>query len=596
MLSASDIAVLQRALALARTRPIAAERLVLELAPAALRHPDALFVRAQALRGQDRFAEARAALEAALAAAPRHPQLHNAHGNCLADLGEIDLALAAFGRATAIDHAYAEAWLNSGIIATRHGHLAVAASALDQARSLRPSDTGVLNALGALAEAGGDRDAALAAYSEALTHDPGDPACLHNLATVLRGLDRAAEALALLDAAPEELAARTATLRAHLLTELGHFDKAVDRYRAIIGNDPGNLDAQGSLARLLPQIGRGAEALDGFAAALRAQASAPVWGAAIAAALAGGDTATALRWIDGAAAAHGANADLALARARGLAALGERAAALTILRGLAARGESATVQVNLAHLLLQEGEAAEAARHAEAATRLAPLEQTGWALLATAWRIVADPRHGWLADYERLVVPIAMDVPAAWSSRAAFVADVAAAVDRHHLTTSHPAGQSLRGGTQTGGNLFDRADPVLRALRDSLDSTVARALADVPRDPSHPFLRRNSGRIVFTGSWSVKLRGSGFHIDHIHPNGWLSSALHIAVPADLTGDAGALRFGVPDAALGLDLPALRTEPAVPGQLVLFPSYFWHGTVPFDSAAPRLTVAFDALPA
>jgi hypothetical protein len=33
----------------------------------------------------------------------------------------------------------------------------------------------------------------------------------------------------------------------------------------------------------------------------------------------------------------------------------------------------------------------------------------------------------------------------------------------------------------------------------------------------------------------------------------------------------------------------------PGRLVLFPSYAWHGTVPFTSAAPRLTAAVDALP-
>jgi hypothetical protein len=29
--------------------------------------------------------------------------------------------------------------------------------------------------------------------------------------------------------------------------------------------------------------------------------------------------------------------------------------------------------------------------------------------------------------------------------------------------------------------------------------------------------------------------------------------------------------------------------------VLFPSYFWHGTVPFQSDQPRVTVAFDAVP-
>jgi Putative 2OG-Fe(II) oxygenase len=45
-------------------------------------------------------------------------------------------------------------------------------------------------------------------------------------------------------------------------------------------------------------------------------------------------------------------------------------------------------------------------------------------------------------------------------------------------------------------------------------------------------------------------------------------------------------------------PALGAEysvrPAV-AMLVLFPSYFWHGTLPFHSNQARLTVAFDAVP-
>jgi hypothetical protein len=33
----------------------------------------------------------------------------------------------------------------------------------------------------------------------------------------------------------------------------------------------------------------------------------------------------------------------------------------------------------------------------------------------------------------------------------------------------------------------------------------------------------------------------------------------------------------------------------PGRLVLFPSYFWHGTVPIQGPDARLTIAFDAVP-
>jgi hypothetical protein len=34
---------------------------------------------------------------------------------------------------------------------------------------------------------------------------------------------------------------------------------------------------------------------------------------------------------------------------------------------------------------------------------------------------------------------------------------------------------------------------------------------------------------------------------------------------------------------------------VAGRLVLFPSYMWHGTVPFLSPTARTTIAFDAIP-
>ncbi|MHB1589075.1 MAG: putative 2OG-Fe(II) oxygenase [Metallibacterium scheffleri] len=33
----------------------------------------------------------------------------------------------------------------------------------------------------------------------------------------------------------------------------------------------------------------------------------------------------------------------------------------------------------------------------------------------------------------------------------------------------------------------------------------------------------------------------------------------------------------------------------PGLLLLFPSYMWHGTVPFSGTRTRLTIAFDVLP-
>jgi hypothetical protein len=99
--------------------------------------------------------------------------------------------------------------------------------------------------------------------------------------------------------------------------------------------------------------------------------------------------------------------------------------------------------------------------------------------------------------------------------------------------------------------------------------------------------------IRFAGSWSVRLTGGGRHVEHVHPAGWLSSALYIAVPggAEVGGpDAGWLTLGE-GSDLGLDLPPIRVVEPKPGRLVLFPSTMWHGTRPF-AAGERLTVAFD----
>jgi hypothetical protein len=159
--------------------------------------------------------------------------------------------------------------------------------------------------------------------------------------------------------------------------------------------------------------------------------------------------------------------------------------------------------------------------------------------------------------------------------------------------------QSVRGGTQTDGPLFSRIDPVIRQLRQAIVTAVEQHVAQLPeRDPRHPTLRHPRDRKVrFSGSWSVRLRSGGRHSNHVHPQGWISSALYVALPPKQTGapaEAGWLTLGAPDEKLGIDLaPHRKIEPKV-GHLALFPSCMWHGTIPFDDGE-RLTVAFDVAP-
>lgn len=436
--------------------------------------------------------------------------------------------------------------------------------------------------------------AELAALERAVARDPGDLIARHNLGVELRRHDRAADGLAQIDEALRRglRAPETGLMRAHLLGDLGRFADAVAQYRATLAVAPGLIDGHETLARLLPQVGRGAEALDSYADALaRTPETGMLWVSALRTAQELGAHDRLIEWAAAGTARFGRDALFDVATAHALSAQGDDGRADALLRDLlAVEPDNVGALLTHAHVLIRRGDPAAAEGPALAAARLAPDNQSGWALLTVIWRLLDNPREAWLADYERLVMPIDIPEPPAR-------ADLAAALGALHLTQEHPADQSLRGGTQTRGILFDKRVPAVRALADAIRAGVENRLAALPRDDAHPFLARNTGRVAFQGSWSVRLRGSGFHISHIHPAGWLSSAFYAALPPEVGGtdNAGALAFGAPDAALLTGLKPRRIVTPKAGQLVVFPSYFWHGTLPFESDSPRLTVAFDALP-
>jgi hypothetical protein len=146
--------------------------------------------------------------------------------------------------------------------------------------------------------------------------------------------------------------------------------------------------------------------------------------------------------------------------------------------------------------------------------------------------------------------------------------------------------------------LFARPDVAIQKFREAVQLAAEKAIAHLPDDPTHPFLSRKSERLGFSGSWSVRLRPGGHHVSHVHPDGWMSSAYYARMPET---DAGAeerhegwIQFGVPPDHLDLALPPRRVIKPSPGTLVLFPSYMWHGTIPFASG-DRLTAAFDYQP-
>jgi tetratricopeptide (TPR) repeat protein len=215
-----------------------------------------------------------------------------------------------------------------------------------------------------------------------------------------------------------------------------------------------------------------------------------------------------------------------------------------------------------------------------------PWDIGAWAMRGLLWRLTGDPRSEWLLMQPGLVSTQALELA---PDQIGAIADRLRSL---HTTRAHPIGQSLRGGTQTRGRLFERDEPEIVLLREAIRVAVRRHWEALPSfDASHPLLRHRRREPRFDGSWSVRLTGGGFHISHIHPRGLLSSACYLVVPKSTGDQEGYLEVGGPPDALPVPVESIRSVEPIPGRLALFPSYMFHGTRSFP-AGERLTAAFD----
>jgi Flp pilus assembly protein TadD len=267
------------------------------------------------------------------------------------------------------------------------------------------------------------------------------------------------------------------------------------------------------------------------------------------------------------------------------------------LEAAAARPEAQGVLINVVTILLARTRAEEAMPFIQTQLARLPQAQMWLAFESIASRMLSTPRYHELCDYERLVRIYDLEAPAGWSSMAQFNRDLAAALHDRHRFSKHPIDQTLRNGTQTSRSLLSDPDPAIRAIVSAFEAPIEDYRRTLDLSAEHPLSRANRGASQFTGAWSVLLKRNGFHVNHVHPEGMLSSAYYVEVPPetqDQTLRSGWIKFGEPR----YPMPGLGAERQVqprPGRLVLFPSYMWHGTNPIYGEQPRLCIAFDMRP-
>ena len=441
----------------------------------------------------------------------------------------------AFVRAASLDPEGGRAWLNAATVLNQVGRMTESADAAQRAITLGFAPPDAYLLLGRALQRVGDLAGAEAAFEAAIAARPTFAAAHRELAQLL-------------------------------WMRTGDRERATGPLNAAIVAHPGDSDLRGVLTRVLKMAGDEAGAL---AEAERLLEVMPPGGPR--------------RLFE----AHEANLR------------GDYDAAAEAARDAATMGADISQAMEaLASAQLANGDAAGLLATGDEWLKHDEFNQLAIGYRATALRMIGDPRGDAFRDYETLVRSFDIDLPNPWASMDAYLSDLTAALTPMHPFEAHPLGQSIRGGSQTMEPLFQSRDPAIRAFFDAIDEPIHRYMAEL--GTGNDVLRiRNRGAYAIKGSWSVWLKPGGFHVDHVHPQGWISSACYIATPkVSEDGDRreGWIRFGQPPVQPPGGLSAEYFVQPRAGRLVLFPAWMWHGTVPFTSDERRLAVAFDVLPA
>jgi tetratricopeptide (TPR) repeat protein len=563
--------------------------------------PDLLNIAGTLRMNQGRLAEAAALFGRAVAKAPGEPTSSFNLGLTLSRLGRLEEAEASFR--TTLNHKsdFVPALLEMGALLHRTGRFEEAEKRIRQVLNHMPGHAHAELALAAILVDAGRPDEAECAARRGLSAAEGRhlKAQLYlKLAQALRRQRKDAEALAALEDAEAMQPALPglARHRAETLQNLNRFDEAVAILERELLRTPADPGLHLDYNALLYQLNKGEDFLKSYERAPETREL--LLGRAFL-------LAREKHYED----AHAIYAGLqardpndrlaAIGAAQALTALGRHDHSLALFEAVLARhGDEPKLLGLAAEPALLMGDPQKAAWLCERGLASDPHSATCLAMLSIASRIMEDERDEAINAYDSLVRIFDLDPPPGFSDMESFNAELNASLDRLHPKSRELIDQSLRGGTQTPGHLFPTGLPLVAALKQRIDEAVARYIAELKEDAAHPLLSRRGKTFRYSGSWSSRLRDSGFHVNHVHPDGWISSCYYVAIPKaveDETAKQGWIKFGEPPINVALKNPIRRTIQPVPGRLVLFPSYTWHGTVPFHDRAARTTIAFDVVP-
>jgi Tfp pilus assembly protein PilF len=271
-----------------------------------------------------------------------------------------------------------------------------------------------------------------------------------------------------------------------------------------------------------------------------------------------------------------------------------------LLRGLALDPQALTAHYHLAIIALESGDAARGLVHLEQWAVEAPYQPQGLALKAAALKMLGRvDEAAALLDHERFVSVRQLAAPAGYSDMTTFNRELESHILKQRLT-ANPFSASTRGGRHGEELLSDPTGPVA-GLKNILQAAFGDYIQKLPVERNHPFLASRSAAVRLVAQANI-LDSTGYLESHVHPQSWVSGAYYVRVPSEVDESvnddehAGWLSFGLFPRHIRLE-PAfeVRYLKPVEGTLVIFPAYFYHGTVPFRSAKHRMSLGIDVIP-
>jgi len=452
------------------------------------------------------------------------------------DHGDPGNAIDALGNAARIAPDRFDVWvaLGDGCLAGQRFQRAV--GAYRRAMRIDPSPPGLAARLGAALQSAGNVEEAVSCYRTALERDPGNALLHYNLGTALKRLHR--------------------------------FEEAVVEYRDAVRLAPGNPELEMRLGNLLVETSRFQEAIEPLNSAL-------------------GDLPPSARPF-----VYHLLSYAHKKLGQGEASV-ESAKQLVELTG---GGVSALMHLSAAYLTL--GNAEEALATCERGLERQPasrqlLSDKAIALAALGRREEASR----LMDFERLLHVSRADAVAGYENVDEFNAALIEHIKTHPSLDFSGISLSCHKGATSDELLVDPKGPV-GDLEVIIKRSAENFRARLYSESSHPWIGNlPSQERLELSAWVTRLRSQGFQHGHIHPTAWISGVYYLSLPPGVgagNGDqSGWIEFGRPPyyyaCTEGHDIRSIQPHE---GMLVLFPSYFYHRTIPFDDGNERITIAFD----